>query len=589
MNIFRPWRGVIAVALGGCVCVLSARAQQAGDPTAGAEQALLTPPRVIAVEPAAGTPDVDAGLTSIRVTFDRPMQTERAWSWMILRPHGVYPGVRGAEPVFDEEGRTCTLPVSLGPGVVYAVGINSPRHTGFKAGDGTVALNFGWAFATGGHELADMPPRVVATVPEAGAVDVDPGLREISVTFDRPMQDGTWSWVRQPGCGEFPGSGEPRFEEQGLTCTLPVSLDAGKLYAVSINSYRHTGFMSRNERAALPFAWAFRTRGQEGADSQAGDGVYVPRATTPEGLYREGSKLSAEGRHDDAIAAWRALIERFPGHNRAGCTAVYMGQLQLRLKAYEDAEASLKLAAGHFAEHKYGNGVQVGSYATFYLVHLYCETQRYAEAGETLRTLVEKYPYASGHRMGDALMSLRAKTWFHEKLTSNGVDVTFLDELISAQKKPENFDTLTPRQLEAMAYTLKDEGDIETSALAFKRILRDFDSASYTTYALTYAFDVQMRARDLDAACLAAQLMIEQCPTGRAGKAGPLAGVGHFSLGQVQVEREQYEEAGKAFQRVLRDFPDATDVEGALLRERVAERYAPLLKQHGVDLQVVGE
>ncbi len=42
--------------------------------------------------------------------------------------------------------------------------------------------------------LESAPPVVARTVPEAGAGDIDPGTKEIRVTFNRPMQDGSWSW-----------------------------------------------------------------------------------------------------------------------------------------------------------------------------------------------------------------------------------------------------------------------------------------------------------------------------------------------------------------------------------------------------------
>jgi len=44
--------------------------------------------------------------------------------------------------------------------------------------------------------VATAPPVVVKTVPQAGAADVDPGLKEISVTFSKDMLDGSWSWVQ---------------------------------------------------------------------------------------------------------------------------------------------------------------------------------------------------------------------------------------------------------------------------------------------------------------------------------------------------------------------------------------------------------
>ena len=145
---------------------------------------------------------------------------------------------------------------------MYAVGVNSPRHTGFKDAEGLPALSLGWAFATGGHRPEEMPPRVVRTNPEHGATDVDPGLGTISVTFDRPMRRHIWSWVHQPERGEYPGAPErsPGFDGDDLTCTLPVLLAPGTVYAVSVNSYRHTGFKSRSGAPSLPFAWAFKTR-----------------------------------------------------------------------------------------------------------------------------------------------------------------------------------------------------------------------------------------------------------------------------------------------------------------------------------------
>lgn len=223
----------------------------------------MLPPRVVKVDPAEGATGVDLGRKQVSVTFDRPMTTEKAWSWMLLRAHGLYPGVRGGpEPQFDETGKTCTLTVSLQERAVYAVGINSFRHLGFRDRNGIPALNFGWAFATGDCKPEDLPPRVVKTSPEQGADGVEPNLKEISVTFDRPMRNNTWSWVLQPQRGEFPGAadGKPSFVEDGLTCRLPVSLKPDTVYAVSINSYEHTGFKSQSGTPALPFGLAFKTR-----------------------------------------------------------------------------------------------------------------------------------------------------------------------------------------------------------------------------------------------------------------------------------------------------------------------------------------
>jgi hypothetical protein len=65
-------------------------------------------------------------------------------------------------------------------------------------------------------------PVVVKTVPEAGATDVDSAITEIRVTFSKPMQDGSWSWVGKEYLPEIVG--QPRYLADGRTCVLTVKL-----------------------------------------------------------------------------------------------------------------------------------------------------------------------------------------------------------------------------------------------------------------------------------------------------------------------------------------------------------------------------
>ena len=107
------------------------------------------PPVVVKTAPAAGEKGVAVDLKEIRVTFDRPMQTENAWSWIIHQQLGAYPGVRGGPgPRWEDGGRTCILPAALKPDTLYAVGVNSFRHNGFRDTKGKVAVPFVWVFRT---------------------------------------------------------------------------------------------------------------------------------------------------------------------------------------------------------------------------------------------------------------------------------------------------------------------------------------------------------------------------------------------------------------------------------------------------------
>lgn len=240
-----------------------ARPARAGDQPALVPAPTRLPPRVVEMSPPPHAIGVDPGLKAIMVSFGRPMVTESASAWMLLRPHGLFPPIPiGAKPRFDNTGRTCILPVSLVKGTVYAVGINSAAQAGFTDREGTPALPFAWAFATGGYRAEELPPRVVRTSPQQGALNVDPDLKTLSITFDRPMRRETWSLGPVPGRGEYPlsFSRNPRFDQRGLTCIVPLSLKPDTVYALSINPGNGTGFKSRAGAPALPFPLAFKTR-----------------------------------------------------------------------------------------------------------------------------------------------------------------------------------------------------------------------------------------------------------------------------------------------------------------------------------------
>jgi RNA polymerase sigma-70 factor (ECF subfamily) len=108
--------------------------------------------------------------------------------------------------------------------------------------------------------LAELPPVVVNVEPKVGAVDVDPGLREIRVTFSKEMMDKSWSWTHGNVYSTPKSAGTIHYEKGKRTCVMPVELEPGKTYVVGINSERYRGFKDKDGRAALPYLLAFRTR-----------------------------------------------------------------------------------------------------------------------------------------------------------------------------------------------------------------------------------------------------------------------------------------------------------------------------------------
>ena len=107
----------------------------------------------------------------------------------------------------------------------------------------------------------ELPPRVVKVSPAHGDKNVDFNLREISVTFDRPMRtEQSWSWIIHEALGVYPGSRSlPHWSKDAKTCILPVRLSPDTLYAVGANSFRHTGFRDKSGKVAVPYVWVFKT------------------------------------------------------------------------------------------------------------------------------------------------------------------------------------------------------------------------------------------------------------------------------------------------------------------------------------------
>jgi hypothetical protein len=110
-----------------------------------------------------------------------------------------------------------------------------------------------------GAETGSLSPKVIATNPGNGDRDVDPSLSKVTVTFNKPMLDKSWSWSYEDK-NSFPQTaGQPSYTDNGTTCVLPVKLEPGKRYVIWINTAKFKNFKDRNGNPAEPYKLVFTT------------------------------------------------------------------------------------------------------------------------------------------------------------------------------------------------------------------------------------------------------------------------------------------------------------------------------------------
>ena len=114
-------------------------------------------------------------------------------------------------------------------------------------------------------EVADkpavqMPSWIVETTPAIGAIDVDPALKEVSVTFDRDMGGGM-SWTGDPGLFPPADGLPPANWRDKRTCVFPVKMEKGAYYRLGINAKSFLNFRSAQGEPAPCTAIYFVTKG----------------------------------------------------------------------------------------------------------------------------------------------------------------------------------------------------------------------------------------------------------------------------------------------------------------------------------------
>ena len=111
----------------------------------------------------------------------------------------------------------------------------------------------------GSHATEERAPTVVRTVPSNGAV-IAPGPFTLSVTFDRPMADGSFSYV-QKSSETFPQCGFPaQLSADRRTFTVRCAAEPARQYEIWFNSPPYMNFKGANGAPAQPHQLLFRTR-----------------------------------------------------------------------------------------------------------------------------------------------------------------------------------------------------------------------------------------------------------------------------------------------------------------------------------------
>ena len=380
------------------------------------------PPRVVRTVPEDWATDVDPGLTEIVIEFDGDM--EEGFSWCGGGPS--YPETTGV-PVWRTP-RVCVLPVRLDPARIYHLGINSQSFRNFRSTAGIPAPPHPLVFATrpgdGVHATAKpLFPQVVKTVPADGDSRVDLGLKEITVEFDRDMEAG-FSWCG--GGPSYPKTTGSVVWRTPRVCVLPVALEPGHVYMLSVNAPSFRSFRSREGVPVKPYPLVFGTAVPAGAATgkrrREGDGGNRVESGSATGGNRHlGSRAKFEARMArdkevftvdelveiarlyrtaranwktaEGIACYEKLVTEYKKSNRAGCAMIDLGYI----RDGDEEDACFRAAIADHSDCLYGDGVQVGAEARFLLGKICRSSSRTDEATRLFAEIREQFPGAVDH------------------------------------------------------------------------------------------------------------------------------------------------------------------------------------------------
>lgn len=128
-------------------------------------------------------------------------------------------------------------------------------------------------------------------------------------------------------------------------------------------------------------------------------GKYSPEVLGEvEQLYQTANK---DWRSPAAVAALEKLVSEYPDLNRTGCATMYLGQMTQGPERVD----YLTRAMTDFSDCYYGDGVNVGAYATYYLACHHLQEGNREDAQKLIDKINTDYPDAIDHH-GRALTDL---------------------------------------------------------------------------------------------------------------------------------------------------------------------------------------
>ncbi|MCK5564169.1 MAG: HEAT repeat domain-containing protein [Planctomycetes bacterium] len=160
----------------------------------------------------------------------------------------------------------------------------------------------------------ELKPVAVDSFPKTYSNDVDPDIKEISVTFDQDMFQYGYAWCQSGSDKTFPkstGGGNAHYIDS-RTCVLPVDVEPGKAYSVFVNLGKFQAFRNTDEIPAREFVIVFATKDADGNPTEIPENMLQraretndknPDTGTPEQIVEKAVKTISTCAEGDAKVA----------------------------------------------------------------------------------------------------------------------------------------------------------------------------------------------------------------------------------------------------------------------------------------------